>query len=212
MMCVSHLVFSMLSTALVLADGPVEGKKGGPAARPAQLEGVTVESPERKLSESEKTPQGELKAILSTAAVLKTERAIRYRSVVLKPGSYPISVVEDERGAGRNLYFVIGPAAGSGQGGADAAPVAKPEEKKSEKSGEKPADPAGGPSVRKRAGDPGAAKSVPGQIRAIFHLLPSKTPSEKVQFTIRPTLRGGKLVLMVRAGSSQGKAVLKYDE
>ncbi len=223
------LAFAVLCQALASAgaETPASPAAGAPPARPARSGGVAVDFQERKLSESDRTPQGELNAILAATATLKTERPIRYRTALLAPGSYRVSVTADEQGpGGRNLYFVIGPAAG----GAAPAGAGLPEEKKG---GEKetgstsgrasPAEPqetgnAGkGPRIEKgsrKAQGPGTVDAPGplggGPIKALFHLAPATRGSESVQFSVRPTSRGDRFTLTVAAGSSQGKATLRF--
>ena len=222
------------------ADGPTaekEGRaprmtaKGGPRksggadvkSRPA---GVSIEHSPAGLLEADRTPEGEMRAILASTAVLKVDRPLRYRSTVLQPGSYPLTVsAEGEAGASRNLFFVIGPAAGStppkdgnappaGEAGRKTGP-ATPEERKLEKGTE-----SRGPQVRgaesrgesKPGGRRRPLKTIPGQIRALFHLTAAKEATSRIELTVKPSSRGDRFTLTVKAGASEGKATLKLLE
>jgi hypothetical protein len=233
-------VFLVLWTAFLpalRAEGPTTEKEGPPkrmtakggsqkgagAAAKARPAGVAIEHAAASLVEADRTPEGEMRAILAATAVLKVDRPLRYRSTVLPPGSYPLAVsAEEEAGAGRNLFFVIGPAAGSAAPKEGAAPPADlaagrsgpatPEEKKMEKSpeargaGSKGAEPRGEP---KSGGRRRPVKTIPGQIRALFHLTAAREASSRIELTVKPSSRGDRFTLMVRAGASEGKATLK---
>jgi len=208
--------------------GAAAGGGGRAAERSAQSGGVTIEFTEAKLAESDRTPQGELKAVLAAKAVLKAERPIRYRSVVLPAGAYSVSVIADEeRAVGRNLYFLIGPAEKAGQDVDGPAPEEKKESTPREKG--KPGRAAKKPAPSEAPGDPvpgdaglgdgkptgdksdkSVKKAAPGQIKAIFHLGPAPKAAETVEFAVRPTARGDRFALTIRAGSSQGKATVRF--
>src|SRR6185503_2956986 len=168
-------------------------------ARPAgKSGGVAVDFQERKLTDSDRTPLGELNAILASAATLKTERPIRYRSTVLAPGSYRVTVTADEQApGGRNLYFLIAPLAeGPAQpgavlpeekkGGEKAAVNGRPSETESQETGDAgkatrgtvlsrqgPMRKAQGPGAGDARGPQGG-----GPIKALFHLTPATRGSE----------------------------------
>jgi hypothetical protein len=204
------------------ADGPNSARERAPASPPA----VRVEFAERKLTPEERNPEAERKVILGAAAVLVTDRPVRYRSVVLPPGSYTVTVTADEE-RGKNLFFVIGPKAEGGGGagaGAGTSGTVKPEDKKSEKDKAKTAggavqagvegngngngDGAGrGDGPRGRGG-----KTTSGQIRAVFHLSPAKAQAESVQFSIGNSSRANRFTLTVKAGSTEGKANLRLED
>jgi hypothetical protein len=218
----SWIVPVLLSFPGEPAGGP--GSAGDQA--PASVTGVRVEFPERKIAPEERNPEAERKAILGAVAVLKTDRPIRYRSVVLPPGSYTVTVAADEE-RGKNLFFVIGPKAGGGS--------AKPEDKKAEKDGAKAAGGAvqsgGGGGGEVKGGENGngkgngsgdgagkgdgprgrGRKTVSNQIRALFHLAPSKVAVDGVQFSIGNSARANRFALTVRAGSTEGKANLRLE-
>ncbi len=199
------VLLSSTCPAALSADGPPMEKGGGTAAK-VRTPAVAIEHTGKTIAELDRTPQGELKAILSITGVLKVERPLRYRSTVLPPGAYPVKVTgEGEDATGRNLFFVIGPAAGSVPPAASSPAAVKPEEKKPERSEEKRGE-------SKGAGRGKEAKSSPGQIRALFHLTAAKKASDAVELAVRPNARGDRFTLTVKAGSSQGKATLKLGE
>ena len=188
-------VASILFAALALAGGPAPDTAPAPSAGPVKTDGVSIEFVSHKLADGERTPQGELQAIVSSMATLKAERPIRYRSLVLPAGTYPVTVCADP--SGRNMFFVIG------------APAAdRPEEKKSEKSEAK----AGEAKAPAAAGKKAKTARDSGQIRALFHMRPATKPSESVQFSVRPTAKGDRFTIAVAAGSSVGRATLKFEK
>ncbi len=186
---------ALFCAGLAFADGPAAGAGGTTpspkpaprASRPAKVEGVTIEFQARKLDAQERTPEGELKAIGAATATMKTERPIRYRSLLLPPGTYPVTIATDP--VGRNMFFVIGTEP------KDSAP-AKPEEKKGEN---------GKSDGGRKAG---SAKEA-SQIRALFHVRTTKTPSEAVEFSVRPNAKGDRFAIIIVAGASTGKATLQ---
>jgi hypothetical protein len=202
------LVLSIVLSPAALALGQAPEARGGRApARGAEPLEVTIDFAERRLAESDRTPQGELKAILSATATLKTKRSLRYRSAILPPGTYPVTVVADgEPSGGHNLFFVIGPVPGSGE----EKKTGSPSEKKQEEGDVRRSagGPTGSPEKKGRGDRP--AKMTPGQIRALFHLTTSAKGSEGVEFKVQSSGRGDRCSLTVRAGGSQGKATLRF--
>jgi hypothetical protein len=186
------------SAAAPAAEATGERPKAGrvPAARtPAAPEGVTLEAPSRKLPEAERTAEGEMKALLAATATLKTQRALRYRTTVLPPGSYPVTIRSG--GTDRSsLVLVVGPREGTAE---DSPSADKPEEKKSQKR-----DGAEVP-----AGKRPAAKAAPGRFEVPFRLAASSKPAEGIEFSLRSAGRGSRVIVVVQAGASQGKATLR---
>src|SRR5213593_1200938 len=93
----SPVAFLALFPAALLAQAPA------PPPRPAHVEpaggksgGIAIEFSPRKLADAERSPEGELKAILKATGTLKTERPLRYRATVLPAGSYPVHVTGGE--------------------------------------------------------------------------------------------------------------------
>jgi hypothetical protein len=215
----TFLSFTVLVSALALLEGKPLPEQGGRQTGPAAKSGgVSIEFTARKLSEADRSPQGELKAILEATATLKTDRAIRYRSVVLPPGAYPIAVSSEEaRAGGRNLYFLVGPAP-EGDKDQPMPEEKKPEEKRAEPARRKKGaesrgvDEKGSPrgEAVEGQGKPSDARPASGRIKALFHLAPASRASETVQFAVRPTARGDRFSITVLAGGSQGKATLRF--
>ncbi len=181
---------------------------------------ITVEFSPRLLAGDERTPQGELKALLESTAILKTTRPIRYRSVTLPAGEYSVRIANDEDRGGRNVFFLIGRSAAEPSVPEPVQPPPAPpagkkaREKSPTKRNEEKANPAkereGGGGPTEKGPEAKGPKAAPDLIKAIFHLAPAPRASEKVEFSVRQTRRGDRFALMVRAGSSQGKATLRF--
>ncbi len=230
--CIAVLI---LSGPSVFSAETAPGKEGArPAARPADLPAdrpsgspdnrepaaVAIEFASRPIAGAERTPQGELKALLESTATLKTARPIRYRSVTLPAGEYPIRITSDEDRGGRNVFFLIGRPEGESQVPEPVQPPQAPpaggkarEKGPAKRSVEKTnpmKDREGGGGPNEKAPEAKRPKANPDLIKAIFHLSPATRASENVEFSVRQTRRGDRFVLMVRAGSSQGKATLRF--
>ena len=227
----SPVAFLALFPAALLAQAPA------PPPRPAHVEsaggksgGIAIEFSPRKLTDAERSPEGELKAILKATGTLKTERPIRYRATVLPAGTYPVRVSGGEPAGGRNFFFVIGTDTVSEgrtpeekkeeNGGASASPksTGRASAAADERSGD---GKAGKASAKLTSGEnqppargSGARASAQASslIKAIFHLGSVQKAGESVEFVVRPTARGDRFTLTVRAGSSQGKATLRFAE
>ncbi len=183
-----------------------------------EVPGATLEFPSRpvygpgeRLDRHADTAR-EIKAILAATAVLRTTRELRYRSSVLPPGTYRVSVV---RGRAEKFYLVIGPprdeppSSAEGRdlrmgvagdilaGGGDREDGGRGRGAPARTSGK--SDRA--KSSRKRKESP--------RIRAIFRLMKSRRPTRDVVFGLRAF--GGKerkLELSIYAGTSSGQVNL----
>jgi len=219
------------TTTAVCAEGG-SGQVGPPKSTPSPKRWVSIECPPMMLPETERTPQGELKAILGLRGILKVERPIRYRNLSLPAGSYPVAIAASEGGKDpRGLAFIIGSPPDKDREGVSSE-TSKPEETKIEekntkeknteeknteeknggkKRGEgKSATGAGGGSgLGTGAGSP--ATPAGGQIRAVFRLTQAKNPVSKIGIEVRQSAKGDRFSLMVRGGSSQGKATIRLD-
>ena len=184
---------------------PGTGAKTSRPRAPSVPEGIRLEASSRKLLESEKGPEGEVKALLTAAGTLKTEKALRYRASVLPPGTYPVSV-RTAGDDGKGLVVVIGPAAAAPaaarEGKLETRLEAKPEEMPEEKEpakGEKPAAGAGG---RARGGKRSAPRepAAPPRIRAPLRVGRAAKATDTLDLAIRSAAGGSRVALILHGG------------